>query len=75
MINGTTKIIEGHATRESFLSDNFYVGTADIILETPLKRISKEQLIAHYMRVVAALRRDKEILLSEKTTEIYRLKR
>lgn len=75
MINGTSKIVEGLATRESFLSDNFSVDTADFILKSPLKSMSKEQLISHYMRVVAALRRDKEILLSEKTEEIYRLKR
>jgi len=75
MINGTTKIVEGHGTRESYLSYNFSVETVDIILVSPLKSISKEQLISHYMRVVAALRRDKEILLSEKIEEIYRLKR
>lgn len=75
MTNGTAKIVEGHVTRESSLLDNFSVDTADIIRESPLKSMSKEQLISHYMRVVAALRRDKEILLSEKTEEIYRLKR
>lgn len=75
VINGTAKIVEGQVTREPDLSDNFSVETADIILESPLKSMSKEQLISHYIRVVAALRRDKEILLSEKTEEIYRLKR
>ena len=75
MINGTTKIVEGQVTREPDLSDNFSVETADIILESSLKSMSKKQLISHYTRVVAALRRDKEILLSEKTEEIYRLGR
>lgn len=74
-INGTANIVEGHVTRDPYLSDNFSVETADIILKSPLKSMSKEQLISHYIRVVAALRRDKEILLSEKTEEIYRLKR
>jgi hypothetical protein len=62
-------------SREPDLSDNFSVETTDIILESSLKSMSKKQLISHYIRVVVALRRDKEILLSEKTEEIYRLKR
>ena len=66
MINGATKIVEGHATRESFPSNNFYVDNVDIILESPLKSMSKEPLIAHYMRLVVSFRRDTEILLSEK---------
>ena len=42
MINGTTKIVEGQVTREPDLSDNFSVETADIILESSLKSMSKK---------------------------------
>ena len=56
------------------MSDNFYVNIAYTILESPLKSMSKEKLISHYMRVVDSLRRDKEILMYEKIEEIYRIK-
>jgi len=42
VINGTTKIVEGQVTREPDLSDNFSVETADIILESSLKSMSKK---------------------------------
>ena len=42
VINGTAKIVEGQVTREPDLSDNFSVETADIILESSLKSMSKK---------------------------------
>lgn len=69
-INGTTNIVEDHVTKDPYLSDNLSVEIEDIILESSLKSMSKEKLISRYIRVMAILRRDKELLLSEKTKEI-----
>ncbi|XP_057840216.2 WPP domain-associated protein isoform X1 [Cryptomeria japonica] len=70
-----TKVFEGCLNGEPYLSNSISEDTAYLILEAPLKKMSKEQLISHYLRVVAATRRDKERVLAEKTEEIYRLKR
>lgn len=51
---------------DPYLSNSISEDTAYIILEAPLKRMSKEQLISHYIRVVAAARRDKDRVLAEK---------
>eukprot|EP01018_Ginkgo_biloba_P025713 Gb_31097 [translate_table: standard] len=75
VIIAAARTAEGHFDRELYLSKHISEETVHNVLGSPLKSMSKEQLISHYIRVVAELRREKEILLAEKTEEIYRLKR
>lgn len=64
----------GHSSKEPDLSRHTQTEIADV-LESPLKSMSKEQLTAHYKRVVAELRREHECIVEDKTEEIYKLKR
>eukprot|EP01018_Ginkgo_biloba_P031094 Gb_05905 [translate_table: standard] len=70
----TGKVAEGHSTRELDSSEHIPTDSTDV-LESPLKSMSKEQLMAHFKRVVAELKRQRECIVEEKTEEIYRLKR
>lgn len=69
-----TRKIAGHSSKGPDLSGHTQTEIPDTI-ESPLKSMSKEQLTAHYKRVVAELKRENECIVEEKTEEIYKLKR
>ncbi|GLJ53024.1 hypothetical protein SUGI_1129300 [Cryptomeria japonica] len=70
----TGKVGEAQLTKELDLSVHTSLEFADTP-DSPLKILSREQLIEHFKRVLAERTRKTECILEEKTEEIYKLKR
>ncbi|KAH9288243.1 hypothetical protein KI387_032360, partial [Taxus chinensis] len=70
----TGNVAEAYPTKELDLSVHTAIEFADNP-ESPLKSMSKEQLVLHFKRVLAEQKRQTDCFIGEKTEEIYRLKR